>query len=66
MGAMGHPADTYGPFPANVPEADRFSQPQPDHQAVERKRSGGLSDAPDDTMPVRPVGPVPYSPTRLR
>lgn len=60
------PPGTYGPFPGDMPEADRFAQPRPDHQDLERRQSGGLSDAPDDTMPVRPVGPVPYSPSRLR
>ncbi len=63
---MGHPADTYGPFPANVPEAGRWPHPAPDHQQVERERSGGLSDSPNRELPVRPVGPVPYNPVRLR
>lgn len=63
---MGFPSDTYGPFPANVPEADRFKQPSPTHHEAERKQSGGLGDSPNAELPVRPVGPVPYSPVRLR
>jgi len=63
---MGYPADTYGPFPADVPEAERFAQPRPSHQDVERKRSGGLQDSPLRELPIRPVGPEDYKPVRLR
>lgn len=63
---MGYPADTYGPFPADVPESERFANPRPNHQDVERKRSGGLSDSPLRELPIRPVGPDDYKPARFR
>lgn len=63
---MGYPDSTYGPFPANVPERDRFPQPRPNHTDVERERSGGLSDSPLRELPIRPVGPEDYKPFRLR
>lgn len=63
---MGYPPDTYGPFPADVPESGRWPQPRPNHQDVERKRSGDLRDSPDKELPVRPVGPEQYNPVKFR
>jgi len=63
---MGYPENTYGPFPSNIPERDRFREPSPTHQEVERRRSGGLQDSPLRELPIRPVGPEDYKPFRLR
>lgn len=48
-----------GPFPANVPESERFVQPAPNQLAADRAQSGGLSDDPSASgNPVR-NGPSP-------
>lgn len=49
--------DDCGPFPANVPESERFTGPSPTVEQQERISSGGLSDASDEN-PVR-NGPAP-------
>ena len=45
-----------GPFPANMPESERFRTPKPDHIDAEKQMSGNLepsSDPVDD-------GPKPF------
>lgn len=45
-----------GPFPANMPESERFRTPKPDHVDAEREMSGNLEPSSD---PVN-NGPVPF------
>lgn len=45
-----------GPFPANMPESERFKRPAPDHVEEEANMSGNLAPSSD---PVDD-GPLPF------
>lgn len=45
-----------GPFPANMPESERFRTPKPDHVDAEKQMSGDLAPSSD---PVDD-GPLPF------
>jgi hypothetical protein len=49
-----------GPFPADMPERERWQRPSPDHYEAERRQSGNLPIQYEDN-PVRdPASPVRY------